>query len=121
MIAQAQLRFVSVSGATGSCTLATAMKVATTTDLIMILPKMCTRTGMTDDAVGLSSLTDKGNDDASEGIGIGLLIWENYCKHESDPWHPLRKWRDDGLDGLGAFRAQAEVVLTSHVFQDLPA
>lgn len=116
-----QLRFIESSAATGSCVLITAMDVATTTDLILILPKMCTRTGLTDDGVGLCSLTDKTANDASEGLCVGLGIWENLAKHESDPWHPLREWRDDGLNDLGAFRAQAEVWLTSHVFYDLPA
>jgi hypothetical protein len=112
-----QFRCITVSAATGSCTIDSAMKVSTTTDFILGLPPSCTRTGLSDDAVGLCSLTDKTADDASVGLCQGLLIWDNYIEHRvSGSVHPVRYWVDRGQDDLKNFRAYAEVYLTDHLF-----
>ncbi len=112
-----QFRYITVSGATGSCTIDSAMKVATTTDFILGLPPGCTRAGLSDDSVGLCSLTDKTADDASVGLCTGLLIWDNYIEHQNaGSLHPVRYWVDRGMDGLDGFRAYAEVFLTGHLF-----
>jgi len=111
-----QFRYITTSAATGSCTIDSAMDVDTDTDFILGLPPGCTRTGMTDDAVGLCSLTDKTANDSSEGLCTGLLIWENWIGHRSAPLHPVRYWADRGLDSLENFRAYAEIVCTDHLF-----
>ena len=116
-----QFRCITTSAATGSCTIDSAMKVGTTTDLIMGLPPMCTRTGMTDDAVGLCSLPDKTADDASVGLCTTLLVWENYITHRSAPLHPVRYLVDKGQDGLVNLRAYAEIKCTDHFFATKPA
>ena len=118
-----QLRYITVSAATGACTIDSAMKVSAATDFILGLPPMATMTGMTDDAVGMCSLTDKGNDDSSEGIGEGLLVFENYVNLglTGSGLERFRYWSHKGLDGLSGFRAFAEVVLTDHLWLTKPA
>ena len=117
-----QLRYIT-AGAAGSCTIDSAMKVATTTDFILGLPPFSTQTGMTDDAVGMCSLTDKTADDSSIGLCAGLLVFENYVNlgQSGGGLERFRYWSHKGLDGLKGFRAYAEVVLTDHLWLTKPA
>ena len=111
-----QFRIITVSAGTGSCTIDSAMKVSTTTDFILGLPPMCSRVGLSDDGVGLCSLTDKTADDASEGLCQGLLIFENYISHQSSGGLvPVRYWEHRGMDGIDGLKAYAEVFLTDHI------
>jgi len=116
-----QLRYITASAATGSCTIDSAMKVATTSDFILMLPPYCSRTGMTDDGVGLCSLTDKTADDASVGLATTLLVWDNYARWDGAPLHGLRYWSDKALDGIKGMSAFAEVILTDHLWATSPA
>ena len=117
-----QLRYITV-GASGSCTIDSAMKVATTTDFILGLPPLSTRTGMTDDAVGMCSLTDKTANDATIGLCTGLMVFENWVNlgQTGGGLERFRYWSHKGLDGLKGFRAFAEVVLTDHLWLTIPA
>lgn len=118
-----QLRYITVSAATGACTIDSAMKVSATTDFILGLPPMCSATGLTDDAVGLCSLTDKTADDSSVGLCTGLLVFENYVNLglSGGALERFRYWSHKGLDGLKGFRAYAEVVLTDQLWHTKPA
>ena len=116
-----QLRYVTVSAATGSCTIDSAATYGTSDDVILILPQYMTRTGLTDDGVGLRSLTDKTADDPSVGLGISIQVWDNYGQWDSAPTHPLRYWKDKGLNGLKRTRFKAEIRLTDHLWNVAPA
>ncbi len=118
-----QLRYITV-GASGTCTIDSAMAIdGTDTDLILGLPAGCTRTGMTDDAVGMCSLTDKTSDDPSVGTGTALLVFENWINTglSGAGLERFRYWSHKGLNGLKGFRAYAEVVLTDHFWHTTPA
>ncbi|MEA2013747.1 MAG: hypothetical protein U9N38_00320 [Thermodesulfobacteriota bacterium] len=118
-----QLRYITV-GASGSCTVDSAMKIdGSDTDLILGLPAGCTRTGMTDDAVGMCSLTDKTADDPSIGLATTLLVFENWVNLglTGGGLERFRYWSHKGLDGLKGFRAYAEIVLQDHFWGTTPA
>jgi hypothetical protein len=119
-----QLRYIT-AGASGSCTVDSAMLVSTTTDFILGLPPGSTRTGMTDDAVGMCSLTDKTADDATIGLATTLLVFENWVGYGQagiGGLEPFRYWAHKGLNGLSpGFRAFAEIVLTDHLWSTTPA
>ena len=118
-----QLRYIT-AGAAGSCTVDSAMKInGTSTDLILGLPPMTPTCGMTDDAVGMCSLTDKGSDDPSLGICVGLIVFENYVNLglNGSGLERFRYWSHKGLNGLKGFRAFAEVVLCDHLWANKPA
>lgn len=117
-----QLRYIT-AGASGSCTVDSAMKVSTTTDFILGLPPGCTRTGMTDDAVGMCSLTDKTADDATIGLCTTLLVFENWVNLglSGGAKERFRYWSHKGLNGLKGFKAYAEIILTDHFWSTTPA
>jgi len=114
-----QLRYITV-GAAGSCTIDSAMKVdGTLTDFILGLPAGCTRTGLTDDGVGMCSLTDKTADDPSIGLATTLTVFENWVNlgRFGGGLERFRYWSHKGIDGIKGFSAFAEIVLNDHAWQ----
>ena len=110
------LRYVSVSIATGSIGLITAMNVSTDSSLVL-----AGAPGLRQTIVSSTGQHIRSASAASGGLAQGLYNWDNYIVHDSAPMHPLREWVDDGLDGLTGVKIYGEEYLYFHVLNQTTA
>jgi hypothetical protein len=100
------LRYVTVSTQTGLVGLATAMNVSTDSSLIAMAPA-----GLMRSVINSTGQHLRSQGAAGLQVAQGIYIFDNYGTWDNAPMHPLRKWVDDGLNGLTNARLYGEVYL----------
>lgn len=111
-----QLRHISVSIATGSIGLTTAMNISTDSSLVMMSPPQGRQTIVNSTGQHIRSASA-----ASGGLAQGLYTWDNFISHDGAPMHPLRSWVDDGLNGLTGVKMYGEMYLYFHTLNQTTA
>lgn len=112
------LRYISNQSATTHVTLLTAMNIST--DSHMIWADRTWKKG------GVLNSTADLLRSQSGSSGTGLMLngthmvgIENYIGHDQAPFHPLRQFVDDGLNGLTGVRIYKELIFTAPFLTDV--